>query len=155
MVAAGSAVGLPMNVTTVLVTSPAPRQSPRMPLARIDLPRGKTPEYRRTIGDVIYEAMIKTINVPANDRFQVITEHAPEALVIDRTYLGIERTADCVMIQVFLNEGRTTELKKAFYRAIADGLHERLGLRKQDVFITLVEVKKENWSFGNGEAQYA
>ena len=144
-----------MNVTTVLVTSPAPRQSPRMPLARIDLPRGKTPEYRRTIGDVIYEAMIKTINVPANDRFQVITEHAPEALVIDRTYLGIERTADCVMIQVFLNEGRTTELKKAFYRAIADGLHERLGLRKQDVFITLVEVKKENWSVGNGEAQYA
>jgi len=60
-----------------------------------------------------------------------------------------------VMIQVFLNEGRTTELKKAFYRAIADGLHQRLGLRKQDVFITLVEVKKENWSFGNGEAQYA
>jgi phenylpyruvate tautomerase PptA (4-oxalocrotonate tautomerase family) len=56
---------------------------------------------------------------------------------------------------VFLNEGRTTELKKAFYRAIADGLHQRLGLRKQDVFITLVEVKKENWSFGNGEAQYA
>jgi len=126
-----------------------------MPLARIDLPRGKSQEYRRTIGDVVYEAMIRTINVPANDRFQVITEHAPDALIIDRTYLGIERTADCVMIQVFLNEGRSTELKKAFYKAIAEGLQERLGLRKQDVFITLVEVKKENWSFGNGEAQYA
>jgi len=144
-----------MNVPTVLVPPAAPRQSFRMPLARIDLPRGKSPDYRRTIGEVVYEAMIKTINVPANDRFQIITEHAPEDLVVDRTYLGIERTADCVMIQVFLNEGRTTELKKAFYRAIADGLHERLGLRKQDVFITLVEVKKENWSFGNGEAQYA
>lgn len=144
-----------MNVATVLAWQAARRQSSCMPLARIDLPRGKTPEYRRTIGDVVYEAMIRTINVPPNDRFQVITEHAPETLVIDRTYLGIERTADCVMIQVFLNEGRTTELKKAFYRAIADGLHERLGLRKQDVFITLVEVKKENWSFGNGEAQYA
>ena len=126
-----------------------------MPLVRIDLPRGKSTEYRRTLGDVVYEAMIQTINVPANDRFQIITEHAPDELVVDRTYLGIERTADCVLIQIFLNEGRTTEMKKAFYRAIADGLNERLGLRKQDVFINLVEVKKENWSFGNGEAQYA
>jgi len=126
-----------------------------MPLVRIDLPRGKSTEYRRTLGDVVYEAMIQTINVPANDRFQIITEHPPEELIVDRTYLGIERSADCVLIQVFLNEGRTTELKKAFYRAIADGLNRRLGLRKQDVFINLVEMKKENWSFGNGEAQYA
>ena len=126
-----------------------------MPLVRIDLPRGKSPEYRRTLGDVVYEAMIQTINVPANDRFQIITEHPPEELIIDRTYLGIERSADCILIQVFLNEGRTTELKKAFYRAVADGLNQRLGLRKQDVFINLVEMKKENWSFGNGEAQYA
>lgn len=126
-----------------------------MPLVRFDVPRGKSPEYRRALNEVVYEAMIKTINVPANDRFQIFTEHAPEELVVDRTYLGIERTADCVLIQVFLNEGRTTEMKKAFYRAIADGLNERLGLRKQDVFINLVEVKKENWSFGNGEAQYA
>jgi 4-oxalocrotonate tautomerase len=126
-----------------------------MPLVRIDLPRGKSPEYRRTIGEVVYEAMIQTINVPANDRFQIIAEHSPEDLIIDPTYLGVERSAECMVIQVFLNEGRTTELKKAFYRAVADGLHRRLGLRKQDVFIALVEVKKENWSFGNGEAQYA
>ena len=126
-----------------------------MPFVRIDLPRGKSLEYRRTLGDVVYEAMIQTINVPANDRFQVITEHPPEEVIVDRSYLGIERTAECVLIQVFLTEGRTTELKKAFYKAIAEGLHQRLGLRKQDVFITLVEVKKENWSFGNGEAQYA
>ena len=126
-----------------------------MPMVRIDLPRGKNAEYRRTLGDVVYEAMIQTINVPANDRFQIITEHAPEDLSVDRTYLGVERSAECILIQVTLNEGRTTELKKAFYRAIADGLHQRLGLRKQDVFISLVEVKKENWSFGSGEAQYA
>jgi 4-oxalocrotonate tautomerase len=126
-----------------------------MPLVRIDLPRGKSAEYRRGIGDVVYEAMIQTINVPANDRFQVITEHAAENLVADPNYVGIERSADCVFIQVTLNEGRTTEQKRAFYRAIADGLHQRIGLRRQDVFINLVEVKKENWSFGNGEAQYA
>ena len=98
---------------------------------------------------------IRTSSPEFPDRFQIITEHPPEELIVDRTYLGIERSADCVLIQVFLNEGRTTELKKAFYQAIADGLNRRLGLRKQDVFINLVEVKKENWSFGNGEAQYA
>lgn len=126
-----------------------------MPFVRIDLPQGKPPEYRQTVGDVVYEAMRATLNVPENDRFQVITEHAPGGLVIDPTYLGIERGADALTIQVTLNAGRSVELKKAFYRAVADGLHERLELRREDVFISLVEVPKENWSFGNGEAQYA
>lgn len=126
-----------------------------MPLVRIDLPQGKSPEYRHHVGDVVYEAMRTTLNVPENDRFQVITEHAPGGLVIDPTYLGIARGDDALMIQVTLNAGRSVELKKAFYKAVADGLHERLGLRREDVLIQLVEVPKENWSFGNGEAQYA
>jgi len=99
--------------------------------------------------------MINTINVPKNDRFQILSEHAPDDYILDPTYLGIHRSQECVTIQVTLNEGRTVDQKRAFYTAIADGLHERLGLRREDVFISLVEVKKENWSFGNGEAQYA
>ena len=125
-----------------------------MPLARIDVPAGKTAEYRSAVGDAVYEAMIKVLNVPKDDRFQVIAEHAAGDLVIDPAYLGIRRSADALVIQVTLNEGRTLEMKKAFYRAVADGLYERLGLRREDVVISLVEVKKENWSFGNGEAQY-
>ena len=126
-----------------------------MPLVRVDLVQGKSADYRKAIGEVIYDAMIKTINVPKDDRFQVITEHPADGLVFDPTYLGIHRTADCIFIQVTLNEGRTVEMKRAFYKAIADGLHDRLKLRREDVVINLVEVKKENWSFGNGEAQYA
>ncbi|MGA2901719.1 MAG: tautomerase family protein [Candidatus Acidiferrales bacterium] len=126
-----------------------------MPIARVDLVQGKSADYRKAIGEVIYDAMIKTINVPKDDRFQVITEHPAEGLIFDPTYLGIHRTADCIFIQVTLNEGRTVEMKRAFYKAIADGLHDRLKLRREDVVINLVEVKKENWSFGNGEAQYA
>jgi phenylpyruvate tautomerase PptA (4-oxalocrotonate tautomerase family) len=126
-----------------------------MPIARVDLVQGKSADYRKAIGEVIYDAMIKTINVPKDDRFQVITEHPADGLVFDPTYLGIHRTADCIFIQVTLNEGRTVEMKRAFYKAIADGLHDRLKLRREDVVINLVEVKKENWSFGNGEAQYA
>lgn len=126
-----------------------------MPFVRIDLVRGKAASYRKTIGDVVYEAMIETINVPQNDRFQVIAEHAPEDFVCDPTYLGIKRTESCIFIQVTLNAGRTVEKKKAFYARIADELHRRIGVRREDVFISLVEVPRENWSFGNGAAQYA
>lgn len=126
-----------------------------MPLVRVDLVHGKPADYRGVIGAVIYDAMIETLGVPVDDRFQVITEHPPGDFVFDRGYLGITRTEECVFIQVTLNSGRTVDVKRAFYRAVADGLHERLGLRREDVFISLVEVPKENWSFGNGEAQYA
>ena len=125
-----------------------------MPLIRIDLIQGKSADYRGTIGEVVYEAMLAILNVPKNDRFQVITEHPVEGFVFDPTYLGIQRSSDCLFIQLTLNEGRTVEQKQRFYKAVADGLHQRLGLRREDVFINLMEVTKENRSFGNGEAQY-
>jgi len=126
-----------------------------MPLARIDLPAGKSAAYHAAVGEVVYSAMLSALNVPKDDRFQVIAEHSTGDLVISADYLAIERSAEAIIIQVTLNEGRTLQLKRAFYKAVADGLHERLGLRREDVFINLIEVKKENWSFGNGEAQYA
>src|SRR5262245_2522137 len=126
-----------------------------MPLARIDLVRGKSADYKRTITDVVYEAVVDILKAPPNDRFQVITEHAPEDHIADDSYLSITRTKDCVFIQVTLNAGRSLEQKKGFYKAVADGLNERLGVRREDVLINLVEVAKENWSFGNGVAQYA
>ena len=126
-----------------------------MPLARIDLLEGKSAEYKKTIGEIIYDAMITVIDVPKDDRFQIFAEHKAENMMIDPTYMGITRTKDCIVIQITLSSGRTVEKKRAFYKAIVDGLHDRLGLRREDVFINLVEVSKENWSFGNGEAQYA
>jgi phenylpyruvate tautomerase PptA (4-oxalocrotonate tautomerase family) len=126
-----------------------------MPLVRIDVPKGQSADYRRAIGDVVYEAMLETLKAPKDDRFQIISEHSPDDLIIDPTYLGIERSNNAIIIQMTLNEGRAVEVKKAFFKAVADGLHTRVGLRREDVFINLVEVKKENWSFGNGEAQYA
>src|SRR5215469_5393374 len=126
-----------------------------MPLARIDLPAGKPASYQRAVADVVYEAMVDVLKAPKDDRFQVIAEHGRDTLIIDPTYLGIARSADALIIQLTLNEGRTVEVKQAFYKAVADGLNARLGLRREDVVINLVEVKKENWSFGNGVAQYA
>jgi 4-oxalocrotonate tautomerase len=126
-----------------------------MPLARIDLITGKSADYRRTVADIVYEGIIGPLKAPEGDRFQVITEHADNGLIADPNYLGIRRTKDCIFVQVTMNEGRTVEQKKAFFKHVADGLQQRLGLRHEDVLINLVEVRKENWSFGNGIAQYA
>jgi 4-oxalocrotonate tautomerase len=126
-----------------------------MPLVRIDLIEGKSEEYRSTIAAVVYDTMREAMNVPKDDRFMVITEHPSENFIADPNYLGIQKTKDCVFIQLTLNAGRTLDQKRAFYKAVADGLNQRLKLRREDVVINLIEVNKENWSFGNGEAQYA
>jgi 4-oxalocrotonate tautomerase len=125
-----------------------------MPLVRIDLLEGKTTEYRIQVGQIVYRAMLEVLGVPKDDRFQVITEHPKAGLQFDRHYLGVDRSDDCIFLQITLSSGRNAEMKERFYKAVADGLHEALKLRREDVFISLVEVSKENWSFGNGEAQY-
>jgi len=125
-----------------------------MPLVRIDLLEGKTPEYRMQIGQIVYQALLDVLGVPKDDRFQIITEHPKEGLQFDRDYLGVHRSDDCIFLQITLSSGRTVEMKQRFYKAVADGLHESLKLRREDVFVNLVEVPKENWSFGNGKAQY-
>jgi 4-oxalocrotonate tautomerase len=126
-----------------------------MPLVRIDLVAGKSIEFRKTLGEIVYQAMRETIDVPANDKFQVITEHAEGEINVADNYLGNTYTRDIVLIQITLNAGRTVEMKKAFFKKIADDIHAQLNLRRDDVVINLVEVVKENWSFGGGIAQYA
>jgi phenylpyruvate tautomerase PptA (4-oxalocrotonate tautomerase family) len=126
-----------------------------MPLVRVSLREGKSASYRAAVGEAIHQAMVETINVPADDRFQTITEHSSGGLVYDKKYLGIERSDDIVFIQITLNTGRTLDQKRALYRALAERLGRDPGLRKEDILVSLVEVPKENWSFGNGEASYA
>jgi 4-oxalocrotonate tautomerase len=126
-----------------------------MPLVRIDLAKGKSPEYGQQVGQIVYRALTDVMNAPKDDLFQIITEHPQAGLQFDRDFLGIHRSDDCIFVQITLNSGRTVEMKRHFYKAVADGLYESLKLRREDVFINLVEVPKENWSFGNGEAQYA
>jgi 4-oxalocrotonate tautomerase len=125
-----------------------------MPLVRIDLRQGKDDTYRQGVGRIVHEALV-SVGVPEDDRFQVIAEHEAANFVFDPNYLGVRRTEDLVMIQITWNEGRTLEQKKALYKAIADRLAEGLSLRREDVLINLVEVRRENWSFGAGIAQYA
>lgn len=126
-----------------------------MPFVRIDLKRGKSAAYRKALGEIVYRAMIEVINVPHDDKFQVITEHDRDDLNFAESDLGNNYSEDIVFIQVTLNAGRPVELKKAFYKRIVDEFQAQLLGRPDDVVINLVEVVKENWSFGHGIAQYA
>jgi len=124
-----------------------------MPLVRISVLQG--PEgFGRKVGAVVYRTMVDTIDVPKNDNFQVITEHSRDTLVFDRHYLDIERSDGFIAIQITLSEGRSLQKKRLLYRTLAGRLQRELNVRPQDVFVNLVEVKKENWSFGEGLASY-
>jgi 4-oxalocrotonate tautomerase len=127
-----------------------------MPLVRIDIDASTSPEVVSKICDAVYDAMTSTAKVPAHDKFMVVTRHDVNDLVFPQEgYLGVKYTPGIVFIQITWNAGRTTDVKKTFYRKVADDIHEKTGIRKEDVWINLVEVSPENWSFGNGEMQYA
>jgi phenylpyruvate tautomerase PptA (4-oxalocrotonate tautomerase family) len=126
-----------------------------MPLVRVSLRRGKSDDYKKAIGDGVYRALRETFTVPEEDRFITVDEHSESEFQFSKTYMDIARTDDLVILQITVSNTRTVEQKKALFARIVELLSQKPGLRKEDVFISLVEVAKENWSFGNGVAQYA
>jgi 4-oxalocrotonate tautomerase len=126
-----------------------------MPLLHISMRAGKPEAYRQAIFDGLYRAMRETFDVPEDDQFMAITEHDPANFRYGASYLGVARSDDLVFIQITANNTRSVEQKKALYRRIAELLGDNPGIRPEDVFVSLVEVAKENWSLGNGIAQYA
>lgn len=125
-----------------------------MPLVRIALRSGKSAAYRRAVADAVHEGMVDAIKVPKEDRFQVVTEHDADGLIVDRTFLGVERSDDAVIVQISLRRGRPVELKQALYKRIVEKLADGPGVRPEDVLIVLSENDLADWSFGNGEAHY-
>jgi 4-oxalocrotonate tautomerase len=125
-----------------------------MPLVRISLRRGTTPEYRRAIADGVHRAMIETIAIPPDDRFQTIDEYSSDNLIYDSKYFGVDRSGQVVFIQITMSFGRKPQQKRALYKRITELLSQSPGVRPQDVVINLVETAWENWSFGNGAAHY-
>jgi len=125
-----------------------------MPLVRISLREGKSEQYRKALADGVHQAMVEAIDAPPQDRFQIVTEHSANDLIYDPTYLGVERSNDIVMVQITLSFGRKLGQKRKLFQRMAEILAKNPGLRPQDLMINLVETAWENWSFGNGEAQY-
>lgn len=126
-----------------------------MPLVRISLMKGHTGAQKAAMAEAVYESLREAFNVPADDKFVVVHEHDKSEFVFAASYLGVAHDDGLVIVQITANEGRTTEMKKALYKSVCDKLVAAAGVKPNNVFISLVEVKKENWSFGDGVAQYA
>lgn len=125
-----------------------------MPLVRITVASGLSKETRRAMGDAVHKALVEVAKAPADDQFQVIEEIPAENLIFSPSYLGISHRPPVAFIQVFMNAGRTVAVKQALYRALAAALGAAAGFRKEDVIVNLVEVPRENWSFGGGAMSY-
>ena len=125
-----------------------------MPLVRVSLREGTTPEYRKAIAEGVHQAIVEAMAVPAQDRFQVISEYKAGDLIYDADYLDVKRSGKIVFVQITLSTGRKPGQKRALFKRMAELLAKSPGLRPEDLLINLVEVSWENWSFGNGEAQY-
>lgn len=126
-----------------------------MPFVRVFVTEDIAHEQLQRISDAIHESMVTTFQVPAKDRFQVLTQHASGELICTPEYLDIVHRGPVVLIQITCNEGRTLETKKALFRRMAASIEAGGFVRAANVIVSLVEVKKENWSFGDGVAQYA
>ena len=125
-----------------------------MPLIRISMRRGRPASHPATIVDGVYRALRATFEVPENDLFAVVHQHDADEFVFDANYFGFERSAGLVIIQITVANTRGVTQKKALYAAIAANLQREPGLKPDDIFINLIEVKREDWSFGGGIAQY-
>ena len=126
-----------------------------MPLVKVYLRKGKSPEYLGLLSDAVHAALVDEAGIPEDDRFHVITELNEGTMYADPSYGGVSRTEDLTIIEITLNEGRSVDQKKGIYKRITRNLEQALDLRPDDVLISLVEVTPENWSFGHGIATYA
>jgi len=127
-----------------------------MPLVRIDVNKDTPAERIRAVSQAVYNAMVEIANVPLHDRFQVVTRHAADEIIYpEEGYLGLNYTRDLIIIQITWVSGRSVDVKKKFFRLIADEIHEKAHVRKEDIWINLVDTAREDWSFGSGEMQYA
>jgi len=122
---------------------------------KLYLRRGKSAEYKQSVADAVHQALVAQANVPPDDRFQIIHELDEESLIAHPSYGGVSRSSDVIIVDITLNLGRTIEIKKNLYRDIAERLNRAADVRPDDVVVCLVEVTKENWSFGGGRATYA
>jgi 4-oxalocrotonate tautomerase len=125
-----------------------------MPFVRIFVRGGTSPEYRKALGDGVHRALVESIAVPPNDHFQAISEHSADDLIYDPGYRGVRRSDRFVLVQIILSIGRKPQQKRKLFKRIAENLAESPGLPSQDLMTVLIETSWENWSFGNGEAQY-
>jgi phenylpyruvate tautomerase PptA (4-oxalocrotonate tautomerase family) len=124
-----------------------------MPLVRIDLQTGRTPVELRKLADVVQDVMLDVFAAPPGDRYQIITEHPAGQIIVQDTGLGLERSDGVVVVQIF-QQGRSLQQKRTAYQHLAERLEAECAVRPEDLIISVVGNKREDWSFGLGRAQF-
>jgi phenylpyruvate tautomerase PptA (4-oxalocrotonate tautomerase family) len=124
-----------------------------VPLVRIDVQKGRTPEELRRLADTVQDVMLDVFAAPPRDRYQIMTEHDKGQIIAEDTGLGFERTDGIVIIQIF-QQGRSAEQKQATYAELAKRLQAECGVRPEDLIISVMGNRHVDWSFGLGEAQF-
>jgi phenylpyruvate tautomerase PptA (4-oxalocrotonate tautomerase family) len=124
-----------------------------MPFVQISLREGKSPDYLKAVSDSIHDAVVHALHRADNDYFHILTEHPPHQWFIDKSYMDIERSDDCIVVYITMRAGRTAEIKRDLYQQMAENLSQRPGLRKEDLIVIGVDNAAENWSFGKGIGQ--
>jgi phenylpyruvate tautomerase PptA (4-oxalocrotonate tautomerase family) len=124
-----------------------------MPLVRISLVQGTSVDFRHAVADAVHQGLVDTFGIPPEDRFQVMEEVEPENFIVSPSYLDIPHTGALIYVQIIASEGRTVAMKQQLYRRIVDLITQQTGHSPDDMLITLVENRAENWSFGRGDAQ--
>ncbi|MEU7560415.1 tautomerase family protein [Streptomyces eurythermus] len=126
-----------------------------MPFVRIDT-LGTDPARLDALGQAVQDALVETLGIPPEDRFQVLTGHDGVGSTLRHgDYPGVPRDDSVVFVAITLRAGRDAGRKRAVYRRIAELVHERTGTEPRNVLVTLTENGDADWSFGYGQAQYA
>jgi phenylpyruvate tautomerase PptA (4-oxalocrotonate tautomerase family) len=126
-----------------------------MPLAKIHIRKGHPVERKRAIADAVQASLIAVLEIPEQDRFQLIQEYEDDHFIHTDAFLDLTYTRDLVMIELAFMEGRSDDLKKALLADLNQRLVATADVRPDDVFVAIYEVPPANFSFGRGLAQRA
>jgi phenylpyruvate tautomerase PptA (4-oxalocrotonate tautomerase family) len=127
-----------------------------MPVFHVHIPKGRfSKERKRAIGESLNQSLIEALSIPSGDRFIMISEHDEDELFIDPTFMEMNRTADAMIVTVLIGAHRPQGDKRKLLAAIARLLEDNVDISPDDVFVALVPVPNENFSFGRGVAQLA
>ena len=124
-----------------------------MPLIRVDMIEGRSPDEIKALLDTTHRTLVSVFKIPQRDRYQIVHEHPASHFVVEDTGLGITRTRKCVVIQV-TTRPRNREAKESFYKLLCHELEATCGIPPSDVVVSMVTSSDEDWSFGNGRAQF-
>jgi phenylpyruvate tautomerase PptA (4-oxalocrotonate tautomerase family) len=126
-----------------------------MPIVYYDIVRGRSRDQIRALLDSAQAALVEAFKTPERDRYQIVTEHSRDEMIVQDNGLGIDRSENIVFIHMINRRGRKTQAQKGkLYELLARNLKRDCGLDPADLVVVITENESEDFSIGYGKAQY-